>query len=40
MNTREQIQQAISDFQQGANGFDKAPTWQSDYVKNKKYGRR
>lgn len=29
MNTEEQIQQAISDFRQGKNGFEKVKTWKS-----------
>jgi len=29
MNTREEIQQAIRDFSEGKNGFERAPSWRS-----------
>ena len=29
MNTNEQIQEAISDYRKGKNGFEKAPGWKS-----------
>ena len=35
MNTQEEIQQAISDYQMGKNGFENALKWKSDYVKKR-----
>jgi hypothetical protein len=37
MNTREEIQQAFSDYQNGKNGFENAKNWSSDYVKSRGY---
>ena len=36
MNTQEEIQQAILDYQTGKNGFEKARNWQSKTVKGRK----
>lgn len=35
MNTQEDIQKTFRDYQLGKNGFENAPKWQSDYVKNR-----
>lgn len=35
MNTQEEIQKTFRDYQLGKNGFENAPKWQSDYVKNR-----
>lgn len=35
MNTQEDIQETFRDYQLGKNGFENAPKWQSDYVKNR-----
>ncbi|XP_052077291.1 pirin-like isoform X8 [Mytilus californianus] len=36
MTTDEEIEQAISDYRNGRNGFEKALTWQSKYMKKQK----
>ena len=35
MNTQEEIQVAISDYQMGKNGFENASKWKSDYAKKR-----
>lgn len=35
MNTPEEIQQAMIDYQMGKNGFENASRWESDYVKRR-----
>lgn len=37
MNTQEEIMKTMMDFQSGSNGFERAPTWQSQYVKSRGY---
>ena len=34
MNTREQITEAIMDYSQGRNGFERAQNWQSEIGKS------
>nr|XP_022322600.1 pirin-like isoform X2 [Crassostrea virginica] len=36
MNSDDEIQKTFRDYQLGKNGFENAPKWQSDYVKNRK----
>ncbi|XP_048778865.2 pirin-like isoform X2 [Ostrea edulis] len=36
MNTQDEIQQTFYDYRSGKNGFENAPKWKSDYVKNRK----
>ena len=40
MNTREEIMEAISDFQSGRNGFERAPTWTSAIQRARAGARR
>ncbi|XP_064608862.1 pirin-like [Liolophura sinensis] len=35
MNTQQEIQQAIADYQRAKNGFENAKSWESDYVKSR-----
>ncbi|KAJ7162923.1 RmlC-like cupin domain-containing protein [Mycena filopes] len=37
MNTKEEIQQTIRDYQQGKNGFETAHTWHSEIAQSEKY---
>lgn len=36
MTTTQEVQQALADYQNGKNGFENAPMWQSEYIKNHK----
>jgi redox-sensitive bicupin YhaK (pirin superfamily) len=40
MNTQEEIEQTMRDFKLGQNGFEKAKTWKSEYLKKEQAGRR
>jgi len=35
MNTRDEIMKAMLDYQTGTNGFERANSWQSQYIKNR-----
>uniref|UniRef100_H2Z502 Pirin n=1 Tax=Ciona savignyi TaxID=51511 RepID=H2Z502_CIOSA len=35
MNTQEEVQRTLYDFQQGLNGFERAPAWKSSHSRNK-----